>query len=672
MAPTSRTDRRRWNPKGDIKDQFDDNTANAKELVGDINLEGKLCRRALLQLLGWDGDKDEDESEDESEDEHEHGDDRSNVGLPITNPILHPSLPSFPPPPPLPPLPSNPLSGLFPPPKSSPPPNSNPPAAAPPPQQPPPPSSSTPPQVSPTGVTGNFGSASPSGNPRRTTLSAALPKSTSGGDDSDDDDDDDDDGRTTSGAPSPTRSTFSKSTRSVLSLTAAISPYETYTTEDGQKSSISSTESKTRSPTTSTTAPAQTPETATRVETAMTGIPSPNGTAAIGQGQEAAHTSRLSPGAEKAVIASVTIGGFFLLLVLAFFFWRRASKRKSAGRKSTWPTNSPSREIFAGPRRVSTKLGEKFTSMKAHEIFEGPRRVSSKVGENFTTMKAHIRSGSFGWCSINDDDDDTPTNEKSAAPVATNAGGLLERRLGAMTPPQRVTVNSYGMIFRKPKRDSRLSDIFQPRGQQRTWPPSIPPSPEVPPSPEGIRIPIVRPNTQMAAAAHLENARKSVNAGVRNMPRTPRTPLRQNMRMSDVSSLSSGFGDGDIVIIQPPNAAAAAKTAYTDSHVNVIAVRSSPERKHFSSRFSNRLSRGDTVGTNSSSEDGRPRFRSISSWVGQQSRRVRRAAASRNEDGVPDVPDVPPEQGFDMMMPDGQEPRRVESSMWKKTQGGAV
>ncbi|PNP56773.1 hypothetical protein THARTR1_03469 [Trichoderma harzianum] len=662
MAPTLRTDRRQWNPKGDIKHQLEDSTANAKKSPSDINLGGKLWKRTLLQLLGRDEDKDEDESEDESEDEDGHGDDRSNIGLPLTNPIPLPSLPSRPQPPPLPPLPSNPLSGLFPPPKPSPPPNSNPPAAAPPPQQPPPSSPPIPPQESPTGVTGNFGSASPSAN-RRTTLSAALPKSTSGGDDSDDDDDDD-------GRPSPTRSTFSKSTRSILSLTAAIPPYETSTTEEGgQKSSISSTESTTRSLATSTNASAQTPET-TRAETTMTGIPSPSGeTAAIGQGQEAASTSRLSPGAEKAVIASVTIGGFFILLVLAWFFWRRASRRKSAGRKSTWPTNPPSREIFDGPRGVSTKVGEKFTSIKAHEIFEGPRRVSSKVGEQFTSMKAHIRSGSFGWCSIADDDD-APKNEKSAAPVTTNAGGLLERRLGAMTPPQRVTVNSYGMIFRKPKRDSRLSDIFLPRGQQRTWPPSMPPSPDAPPSPEGIRIPIVRPNTQMAAAAHLENARKSVNAGIRNMPRTPRTPLRQNMRMSDVSSLSSGFGDGDIVIIQPPTAATAAKAAYpgaADTHVNVIAVRSSPERKHFSSRFSNRLSRGDTAGTSSSSEDGRPRFRSISSWVGQQSRRVRRAAANRNEDGVPDVPDVPPEQGFDMMMPDGQEPRRVESSMWKKT-----
>lgn len=313
MAPTSRTDRRRWNPKGDIKDQFETNTANAKESASDINLEGNLWRRTLLELLGRDRDNDEDESEDESEDEHEHGDDRSNIGLPLTNPIPHPSLPQ---PPPLPPLPSNPLSGLFPPPKSSPPPNSYPPAAAPPPQQPPPPSSSIPPQESPTGITGNFGgSASPSANPRRTTLSAALPKSTSGGDDSDDDDDDDDD----HGRPSPTRSTFSKSTRSILSLTAAISPYETSTTEEGgQKSSISSTESTTRSLATSTTASAQTLETATRVETAMTGIPSPNGTAAIGQEQEAARTSGLSPGAEKAVIASVTIGAYISLRQIHF------------------------------------------------------------------------------------------------------------------------------------------------------------------------------------------------------------------------------------------------------------------------------------------------------------------------------------------------------------------
>ncbi|UKZ79082.1 hypothetical protein TrVFT333_006832 [Trichoderma virens FT-333] len=378
-----------------------------------------------------------------------------------------------------------------------------------------------------------------------------------------------------------------------------------------------------------------------------TSSPSPSEAATMDQGREAARTSKLSPGGEKAAIASATIGGFIILLVLAWFLWRRSSKRKSAGRKSTWPTNFPSREIFDGPRRVSSKVGEKFTSMKGHL-----RRPSA-----------------LGWCSINDDDDDAAMNEKSAAPVAANAGGLLERRLGTSTPPQRVTVNSYGMIFRKPKRDSSLSDIFLPRGQQRMTPPSTPVrtmergSP--PPSPEGIRIPIVRPSTQMAAAAHLENARKSVNAGVYNAPRTPRTPLRQNTRISDVSSLSSGFGDGDIVIIQPPTAAIAVKTAnpsVSDSHVNLVAVRSSPERKSFGSRFSRSR---DTVLTNAS-EDMRPRFRSISSWVGQQSRRAKRAAASRNEDGVPDVPDILPEQGFDMMMPDGQEPRRVESAMWKK------
>jgi hypothetical protein len=30
------------------------------------------------------------------------------------------------------------------------------------------------------------------------------------------------------------------------------------------------------------------------------------------------------------------------------------------------------------------------------------------------------------------------------------------------------------------------------------------------------------------------------------------------------------------------------------------------------------------------------------------------------------VPDILPEQGFDMMMPDGEEPRRVESAMWRR------
>ncbi|KAL7935695.1 hypothetical protein V8C35DRAFT_278696 [Trichoderma chlorosporum] len=663
MPPTSRTERRRRNPDGTTKDQSKDGITTAQEAKSDFELNGELLRRTLSELFGRVGDEDEDERED----------DRSDIGLSLPD---SPPLPSVSLPPPL-QIPPNPLSNILPLPKTEPPP------AAPPPQQPlpssssivqpppsiPPPSSSilppsssvlppsstVPPQQSATGISGNFASPSPPASPRRTTLSAALPQSTGSGNDGGDDGD----GGSTSSTASPTRSTFSKSTRSILSLTPAIAPYyETQSTEtDEPTSSISRTESTTRSLTTSTSSPVQTSETTTRTETSTTSISSPSGTAAIDQGGEAARTSRLSPGGEKAVIASVTIVGFFILLALAWFLWRRSSKRKAAGRKRTWPANFPSREIL-----------------------EAPRRVSSKVGEKVTSIKSHLRRPSaLSLCGF--DDDDAPMNEKPAAPVAAKAGGLLQRRLGNSASPHRITVNSYGMIFRKPRRDSALSDIFLPTGQpimspqsplergRERGPPQSPPErfreSVTPPSPEEIRIPIVQTNSKLAAAAHLENARKSVNTGTNS---TPRSPLPRNHRVSNASSsLSSGFGDGDIVITQPPAAATAVKTAnpgVVDLHVNVVAVRSSPVRKHFSSRFSRNR---DTVLTNESgSDDMHPRFRSISSWVGQQSRRVRRAAASRNEDGVPNVPDILPEQGFDMMMPDGQEPRRVESSMYIK------
>lgn len=280
-------------------------------------------------------------------------------------------------------------------------------------------------------------------------------------------------------------------------------------------------------------------------------------------------------------------------------------------------------------------------------MFEGPRRVSSKVGDKFTSMKGRLLPGTTGWCSINHDG--ASDNEKSAPVAAANAGSLLERRLGTGTPPQRVSVNPYGMIFRKPKRDSSMSDIFVPAGQTRPLPSSA-----------VARNPVL--SSAQMAAAHLENERKRVSVSAHN--HTLRTPLRGNTRMSDVSSLSSGFGDGDIVIIHPPTAAIAIKPAQPsiiDSHVNLFAARSSPERKSFSSRFSRNR---DTVYTNSS-EDLRPRFRPISSWVRQQSRRTKRAAASKTEDGVPNLPETLPEQGFDMMMPDDEEPRRVESAMWR-------
>lgn len=120
-------------------------------------------------------------------------------------------------------------------------------------------------------------------------------------------------------------------------------------------------------------------------------------------------------------------------------------------------------------------------------------------------------------------------------------------------------------------------------------------------------------------------------------------PRRQPNRASEISSLSSGFGDGDILV--PP------------------AVAQVPAQGNMSRE--SWLSRGnrETIYTETS-EDSPPRFRTVNSWVNQQTGRVKRQQAREGEDGdvppVPGLPNMPPEPQFTMMMPDGEEPRRAE------------
>lgn len=134
---------------------------------------------------------------------------------------------------------------------------------------------------------------------------------------------------------------------------------------------------------------------------------------------------------------------------------------------------------------------------------------------------------------------------------------------------------------------------------------------------------------------------------------------RQVNRASELSSLSSGFGDGDIIIpetyIRPPQPAS---QALRQSN-NYVGRFSWMSRKS-SGNGTNR----DTVYTQSS-EDSPPRFRSVNSWVNQQTGRVRRAEQRADEE-IPPVPDMPipgvhnppPEPEMTMMMDDGETPRR--------------
>ncbi|RYO87836.1 hypothetical protein DL766_000740 [Monosporascus sp. MC13-8B] len=117
---------------------------------------------------------------------------------------------------------------------------------------------------------------------------------------------------------------------------------------------------------------------------------------------------------------------------------------------------------------------------------------------------------------------------------------------------------------------------------------------------------------------------------------------RQAYRDSEISSLSSGFGDGDIVIQQsltapPPPVAPRQEPPQPP-----------PRTPNYLGRFSwisrsSSSGRRETVYTQTS-EDRPARFRSINSWVNQQAGRVRRANSRAKERGeVPVMPAVPGE-----------------------------
>ncbi|KAI0023240.1 hypothetical protein F4780DRAFT_777020 [Xylariomycetidae sp. FL0641] len=110
---------------------------------------------------------------------------------------------------------------------------------------------------------------------------------------------------------------------------------------------------------------------------------------------------------------------------------------------------------------------------------------------------------------------------------------------------------------------------------------------------------------------------------------------RQVYRASELSSISSGFGDGDIVM--PPPA--------TEPSTN-SRQQGPREPSSYLGRFSfmsKRDERRETMYT-ATSEDRPARFRTVTSWVNQQTGRVMRAGSRAEERGeVPVMPAVPGE-----------------------------
>lgn len=111
---------------------------------------------------------------------------------------------------------------------------------------------------------------------------------------------------------------------------------------------------------------------------------------------------------------------------------------------------------------------------------------------------------------------------------------------------------------------------------------------------------------------------------------------RKAYRASDVSSLSSGFGDGDIIVPPPPAGLSPAPAQQQNLQPSGLGRFSWMSRRDRGNR--------ETVYTNTS-EDRPARYRSVNSWVNQQIGRIKRADERKQSDeDVPPVPDVPAAQ----------------------------
>ncbi|KAI1094648.1 hypothetical protein F5B19DRAFT_19730 [Rostrohypoxylon terebratum] len=132
----------------------------------------------------------------------------------------------------------------------------------------------------------------------------------------------------------------------------------------------------------------------------------------------------------------------------------------------------------------------------------------------------------------------------------------------------------------------------------------------------------------------------TVSELARQQPDTYAPQRRAGNRASELSSISSGFGDGDIIIPPPPVAANKSPSGDAAEDPDTRETTLDPSRESWMDREEGRR---ETVYT-TTSEDRPARFRSITSWVNQQAGRAKRAGSRARERGeVPVMPAIPGE-----------------------------
>ncbi|EFX03903.1 hypothetical protein CMQ_831 [Grosmannia clavigera kw1407] len=424
----------------------------------------------------------------------------------------------------------------------------------------------------------------------------------------------------------------------------------------------------------------------------------------------------LSQSAERALISAGSIGAFIIVCFLFWLVWRAVHNqnwRKHAGALAT-------AAVFAGsPASPSAAVAIHSTSNSATTP---PRRLFKSITSRMPFFGRRTRT----WQTLEDN-----TSKETNATVGTKNLGPSQQPAEVYQEKITNIVSSSEGLPATPSQVYHGDDLSQQKEQQQrqkyaaaaSTAPSFIYSQQMAVtsanllavSPYGAAEASAGPTAE-AAYLRAGNGTLINSDGVSSMGDTLRSRMpdpyynqsqlarqpsdaydpmhRQVNRISELSSLSSGFGDGEIVDLELPPKRQQQMLSVPPMPSTPLAV-TLAGAGHFSWMRASRFvpnSRRETVYTEAG-EDQPARFRSVTSWVHQQTGRVRRAQQRSNannnpaaggplgttgatnvqsgranmsaESEMPATPGIarpmPEEQRLTMMVDDGEEPRRPET-----------
>ncbi|EPE04961.1 hypothetical protein F503_00115 [Ophiostoma piceae UAMH 11346] len=375
----------------------------------------------------------------------------------------------------------------------------------------------------------------------------------------------------------------------------------------------------------------------------------PSNSTTSGTGNKNSNKAKpLSPNAERALISVGSIGAFVIVCFLSWLVWRAFRKHKQ--KKTLSQGNVSSFDTGDGP----------FTA-----ISQFTRRTYDKVARKVPFLRKQHNA----WRSL--EETSSLTSAQKVAPMAMVTSNLEPSRPGFAVSPTNTDPR---------ERDANTIQTFgfDNISTRSSPPPSIPPQVYYS-SGLGIQF---QPVPSQSPPQQFEASNLNPN-GAAGMPSDAYDPNRREVnRASELSSLSSGFGDGEMLMLIPEQLQVSkTETANDQASALPMAVPIPAEPMSSKGQFSwmrntNRLTR-ETV-YSEASEDQPAKFRTVDSWVKQQTGRVRRGQASidattdasaydpsgiklvpGHEPGIPHP--LPEEQRLTMMMDDEEVPRRPDT-----------